>query len=426
MEIMRRLMLSLLGTLIATIGLRGTAVASSPLNIDINSWLKVAERAVCNLPGVGIAKCHAHVVTDSTTNKPLATVSYSNGYAPTDLNSAYRLPALPAAGSNFSWNGQTVAIVDAYDNPSAADDLVKYRQQFNLPLCATANPSPTTNDLVGCFFSKVNQDGGSPPPSPDVGWGEEIDLDIQMVAATCPNCKILLVEANSNSLTDLGTAVDRAAAKGANAISNSYGGGEFWFESFGIYNGHYNHSGVAITASSGDSGYGTMFPAASQYVTAVGGTSLNKDSSARGWSEVVWPGTGSGCSAYISRPSWQPKIGSCTHRVIGDVSAVANPFTGVAVYDSFGSSGGANWYVFGGTSVGSPIIASIYALAGNAGGSSPGIKYGEYPYNHRSSLNDIVSGSNGSCGSRNKALCTAVPGYDGPTGLGTPNGLLAF
>lgn len=396
-------------------------------------WLHRSHREVCSLPAGNLAKCQARLLTNADSGKPLASISYSQGYAPADLNSAYNLPALPAAGSNFSWNSRTVAIVDAYDNPNAASDLLKYRQQFNLPLCSTSNPSPTTNDLVGCLFTKVNQNGlSSPMPSANVGWGQEIDLDIDMAAATCPNCKILLVEANSNYFTDLGASVDRAALMGANTISNSYGGGEFRSETSSTYNGHFNHPGVAITVSAGDSGYGVEFPAASQYVTAVGGTSLSKNTTARGWGETVWSGTGSGCSAIVPSVSWQPKIGTCTHRIVSDVSAVADPYTGVAVYDSYGSSGGANWYVFGGTSVGSPIIASIYALAGNTGGSSPAITYGEYPYAHRTSLFDVVSGSNGRCtnwwngGSANAALCQAFVGYDGPSGLGTPNGLLAF
>jgi subtilase family serine protease len=242
-----------------------------------------------------------------------------------------------------------------------------------------------------------------------------------MASAVCPNCKILLVEANSNAYTDLGAAVDRAALVGANAISNSYGGGEFSVEGSSTYNDHYNHPGIAVTVSSGDGGYGVEFPAASQYVTAVGGTSLTKNTSTRGWTESAWSGAGSGCSRYIAKPSWQHDSG-CSRRTVADVSAVANPSTGVAVYDSYGSSGGANWYVFGGTSVAAPIIASVYALAGNASS----VSYGSYPYGHTASLFDVTSGSNGSCGYYSRYLCKAGSGYDGPTGLGTPNGTGAF
>ncbi|HCI80947.1 MAG TPA: peptidase S8, partial [Ktedonobacter sp.] len=243
-------------------------------------------------------------------------------------------------------------------------------------------------------------------------------LDLDMVSAICPNCHILLVEASSASLTNLGAAVNEAAKLGATEISNSYGGGESSSDT-SYDTTYYNHPGIAITASAGDSGYGAQYPAASQYVTAVGGTSLTKASNARGWSETVWSGTGSGCSSYDPKPSWQTDSG-CSHRTVGDVSAVADPNTGVAVYDSYVYQGASGWLVFGGTSVASPIIASVYALAGNA----TSVTYGSYSYSHTSSLNDVTSGSNGSCGGT--YLCTGEPGYDGPTGNGTPNGTGAF
>src|SRR5439155_6654519 len=224
--------------------------------------------------------------------------------------------------------------------------------QFGLPACSSAN---------GCF-AKVNQRGGTAPPAANTGWGQEIDLDIEMVSAVCPNCKILLVESDSNSFTDLGAAVNEAML-GATAISNSYGGGEFFGETG--YAGPYNHPGVPITASSGDGGYGVEVPAAYNTVVAVGGTSLTTAANARGWTETAWNGAGSGCSSQISKRTWQADT-ACSRRMVADVSAVSDPNTGVAVYDSYGSSGGANWYVFGGTSVAAPIIASVYGLAGNA------------------------------------------------------------
>jgi len=216
--------------------------------------------------------------------------------------------------------------------------------------------------------------------------------------------------------------VDEAVALGATEVSNSYGGGE-WSTEESDEGAHYNHPGIPITVSTGDSGYGVEFPASSQYVTAVGGTSLSTNTSTRGWTESAWSGAGSGCSRYISKPSWQGIISNstCFNRAIADVSAVANPSTGVAVYDSYGSSGGANWLVFGGTSVASPIIAGVYALAGNAAS----VNYGSTPYSHTSSLFDVTSGSNGRC-RFTPSLCTAGPGWDGPTGLGTPNGTGAF
>jgi subtilase family serine protease len=234
-----------------------------------------------------------------------------------------------------------------------------------------------------------------------------------MASATCPNCQILLVEANSNSFTDLAAAEDTAAALGANVISNSYGGSEFAQETSQTYNSHFNHPDVAITVSTGDSGYGVEFPASSQYVTAVGGTSLTKSGSA--YSERAWSGAGSGCSAYVGKPSWQHDSG-CARRTVADVSAVADPNTGVAVYDSYRYQGAAGWMVFGGTSASAPIIAGTVALGG---GTSP-----SKPYGNTVALHDVTSGSNGSCSVA--YLCTAGTGFDGPTGLGTPNGVAAF
>jgi subtilase family serine protease len=349
---------------------------------------------VCGAAPVGYAHCHALRVSPNASSPA--------GYNPADLQSAYNLP------SSTAGSGQTVAIVDAYDDPNAESDLGIYRSQFGLPACTTAN---------GCF-KKVDQNGGTNYPRTNRGWAQEISLDLDMASAICPNCHILLVEASSNSLTNLGTAVNRAAALGANEISNSYGGGESSSDS-SYDSTYYNHPGIAITVSSGDSGYGVQYPAASQYVTAVGGTTLNRASNTRGWSETTWSGAGSGCSAYDPKPSWQKDSG-CSKRTVADVSAVADPNTGVSVYDSFTYQGQSGWLVFGGTSVASPIIASIYALAGNASTAT----YGSYPYSHSSSLNDVTSGSNGSCGG--SYLCTAGTGYDGPTGLGTPNGTGGF
>lgn len=356
---------------------------------------------VCPGAEVGAARCHSWVRVDAT-GKPLATTGPS-GYGPADLQSAYALAA--ASASNGA--GATIAIVDAYDDPNAEADLGVYRSQFGLPACTTAN---------GCF-KKINQTGGTNYPRANGGWAQEISLDLDMASAICPNCKILLVEASSNSFANLSAAVDQAArTPGVVAISNSYGGAEYSGEVSDQT--HYNHPGIAVTVSSGDNGYGVEFPAASQYVTAVGGTSLNSASNARGWTETVWSGAGSGCSAYIAKPSWQVD-GGCARRTVADVSAVADPNTGVAVYDSYAYRGASGWMVFGGTSVAAPVIAGVYALAGN----TASINYGSYSYSHTSSLFDVVSGSNGSCGSY---LCTGGAGFDGPTGNGTPNGIGAF
>ncbi|PYC78623.1 hypothetical protein C7C46_15620 [Streptomyces tateyamensis] len=327
-----------------------------------------------------------------------------SGYGPTDLAAAYQL-----AGSGGS--GRTVAIVDAMDDPNAESDLAAYRSQYGLPACTTAN---------GCF-KKIDQNGGSNYPAAESGWAGEISLDVDMVSAVCPNCHILLVEAASATMGDLGASVNQAVAQGAKFVSNSYGGSEDSSTTSADAQ-YFDHPGVAITASAGDSDYGASFPATSQYVTAVGGTALKRDSSARGWNETVWhtsstEGTGSGCSAYIAKPAWQHDTG-CSHRAEADVSAVADPATGVAVYQTYGGNG---WAVYGGTSASSPIIASIWALAGAP---NAGDRANQYPYNHTAAFNDVTSGNNGSCSP--SYLCTAGTGYDGPTGWGTPIGTAGF
>jgi subtilase family serine protease len=219
----------------------------------------------------------------------------------------------------------------------------------------------------------------------------------------------MLVEAKTSSMANLGTGVNTAARLGANVISNSYGGSEYSSETSSDAT-YFNHPGIAVTVSSGDSGYGVEYPAASRYVTAVGGTTLRRATGTRGWSETAWSGAGSGCSAYEPKPTWQKDAG-CARRTVADVSAVADPNTGVSVYDTFRSSG---WLVFGGTSVAAPLVGGVYALNGGAA------NYGSDPYAHVGSLYDVIGGSNGSCGG--SYLCTALGGYDGPTGLGTPNG----
>ncbi|OLE30190.1 MAG: hypothetical protein AUG44_01880 [Actinobacteria bacterium 13_1_20CM_3_71_11] len=301
------------------------------------------------------------------------------GLGPADLKDAYKLPSGTAGA------GQTVAIIDAFDDPKAESDLATYRSQFGLPACTTAN---------GCF-RKVNQNGqASPLPKADSGWAGEIALDIDMVSAVCPLCKILLVESNGPD-NSLFTAIDTAARLGAKFISNSWGGGESTNQD-AFDQQHLNKPGVAITASSGDNGFGVIHPASSRFVTAVGGTSLRRASNTRGWSETAWSGAGSGCATQSPKPPWQHDTG-CARKTVADVSAVADPATGVAVFLTFGGGG---WTVFGGTSASAPIIASVYALAGT-------------PAANTTSCNPAY-------------LCTGGPGFDGPTGLGTPNGVAAF
>jgi hypothetical protein len=395
--------------------LSGTAAqAAGPTPPTASSVTHHKTQRLCGTPAKGHIACMAIRQTDTVEPAGLGHDAVSpnavpSGYGPSSLQAAYSLPSGSAGG------GQTVAIVDAYDDPNAEADLAAYRTQYGLSACSTAN---------GCF-KKVSQSGSTTAlPAPNTGWAGEISLDLDMVSAICPNCKILLVEATSPSMADLGTAVNRAVTMGAKYVSNSYGGPENGTENTNDAS-YFNHPGVAITASSGDSDYdGGSYPATSKYVTAVGGTSLTTASNSRGWSEKVWnttsytEGAGSGCSQYVAKPAFQSGINTgCTKRAEADVSAVADPATGVAVYQTYGGSG---WAVYGGTSAAAPIIASVYALAGTPGNSTVP---NSYPYAHTANLNDVTSGQNGTCGA---PLCTAGSGWDGPTGLGTPNGVAAF
>ena len=346
----------------------------------------------CAAPSKGYAACFAQTLVNNNGATPNA--ASPSGLNPADIQSAYKL-----SGSSTA----TVAIVDAYDDPTAESDLGVYRSQFGLPACTTAN---------GCF-TKVGQTGGKVPRS-NANWAVEISLDIDMVSATCPTCYILLVEASSNSFANLAAAVNYAASvPGVTAISNSYGGSD------SAETSSYNHPGIAITASSGDSGYGIESPASYPHVIGVGGTSLTKASNTRGWSETAWNGAGSGCSTLNAKPTWQTSVTQCSGDAVSDVSAVADPNTGVSVYDSTPYQGLSGWEVWGGTSVASPIIASVYALSGNTAGYPA-----SYTWGHASGLFDVTSGSNGSCSPA--IWCTAGTGWDGPTGLGTPNGTSAF
>lgn len=381
--------------MVGVLGAAGLVLGGGPAGALATSASSTHFVHSCAAPArTGFALCHALRRVDL-----VAAAAAPAGYGPADLQSAYKI-------STSGGGGVTVAIVDAFDNPNVATDLATYRSTFGLP---AAN------------FRKVNQNGqASPLPKTDVGWGEEESLDVDMVSAICPNCSILLVEANDNSLNNLGASVNTAVALGARFVSNSYGGSEFSSET-GFDTQFYQHAGVAVTASSGDGGFGVEYPAASQFVTGVGGTSLTRANNARGWTETAWSGAGSGCSAVEPKPAFQNNVfTNCARRAVADVSADADPNTGVAVADTFGTGG--TFFVFGGTSVGSPIIASVYALAGTPAASSfPN----SFPYANTSSLFDVTSGTN-SRHCRSGVLCTAGVGWDGPTGLGTPDGTGAF
>jgi len=362
----------------------------------------VSQVSVCKRAPSGRVGCYA-IRVDRYSGGRVQHASSPVGFGPTDLRSAYAFPASPAG------SGETVAIVDAYDDPQAEADLSTYRRQFHLPACTTRN---------GCF-RKVNQSGAHTYPAADPGWAQEISLDLDMASAVCPACHILLVEATSSSQANLGLAVNTAVQLGADAVSNSYGGPDASDSTYGRY---YHHPGVALTASAGDSGYGVSYPASSKWVTAVGGTNLHRSSTARrGWSEGVWSGTGSGCST-LNSTTWQPaSTTGCSGRAVADIAAVANPSTGVAVFDSYVFENTSGWLTFGGTSVAAPIIAAAFALAGN----TDQVADGSYVWKHHTGgVNDITYGSNGSCSTTR--WCTAHYGWDGPTGWGTPKGVSAL
>ncbi|MBV8366453.1 MAG: peptidase S8 [Candidatus Eremiobacteraeota bacterium] len=372
-------------------------------------------RRVCGYAGPGQMRCMAWKRTDATLSPAVA-----SGYGPADLQAAYSLP------SNSNGIGQTVAIVDAFDDPKAESDLAVYRSTFALPPCTTAN---------GCFL-KVNQSGATSPlpptdpsscSSPQGCWEEEEALDIDMVSAVCPNCHIVLIEADGqNGGGDLYVAENTAAQKcAATEISNSWNGSEYALEKNDDVN--FDHPGIPITFASGDSGYPGGYPTASTFVTAVGGTTL-KNAGLPTQTETTWNSSGALCSQYIAQPSWQANVptvvnnpGVCTMRINNDVAAVGDPGTPVAVYTTYGGDKG--WLGFGGTSVATPIIASVYALAGN--GAS--INDGSYSYSHKTSLTDIIAGSITPCsGYSGTYICNSNIGYDGPTGNGSPNGIGGF
>ena len=348
------------------------------------------------------------------------TPAISGAYFPKELRSAYKLAAAASRGK-----GKTIAIVDAFSDPKAASDLAHYRAIFRLPACTRSN---------GCLRI-VNEDGNrSPLPRARADWAVEISLDLDMVSAICPKCHILLVEASDAFTSSLGTAVNTAVRMGAKFVSNSWGGPEFRGQN--NFSHFFNHPGRVISFASGDAGFGPTFPADLQYVTSVGGTHLVRSSSGRGWSERVWgksmpnqPGTASGCSAGEAKPSWQradaKSPNGCLTRTENDVAAVADPRTGVAVYDSYqpGIPNPDPHIAVGGTSAATPIITAIYALAGNPKART---YPAEYAYLRSGHLFDVTTGANGTCASNRQYLCHGEPRYDGPTGLGTPNGIRAF
>ena len=396
-----------LGALLATLAVAacsgaatnpsGNAGASQTQARAVPTWqAKGLARPACPQV-VGKPACYALVASKSGISPAVA------GWAPADFQARYNLP------SSTKGSGQIVAIVDAFDNPDVASDLATYRTNFGL---GTAN------------FTKYNQTGQtSNYPQGDVGWGVEIDLDVEMVSAVCPKCTIYLVEANSNNSNDLDAAEAEAVKLGAHITSNSWG----CYQSNDCDDpSDFDTPGVTYVAASGDAGYNENgSPESLASVVAVGGTVMSKNGST--YSETVWDGAGGGCSnngggTGVTKPSWQHDP-SCAYRTDTDVSAVAWQ---VAEYDSYAYGG---WFTVGGTSAASPLIAGVYGLAGNASRQHAAAKIWKLKKRKlKHDLNDITSGSDGSCGG--SYLCTAGTGqyktYSGPTGFGTPNGLGAF
>jgi uncharacterized repeat protein (TIGR02543 family) len=374
-------------------------------------------KSVCSLPvPPGFARCHSEVVTDTVGALVVSNSLLSGSYGPAAFRGAYGVSGTTAIN-------RTVAIVDAYDNPTVLNDLDAYSDNYGIPRLNRCNVSSGTVSTP--CIQKVDQNGGTSYPAYNSGWAMEIALDVDAVHALCQNCNILLVEAASNSFADLTAADQRAFTMGANVVSNSWGGSEFSGET--SYDSTYNHPGVAYVFSSGDGNYaaGTQYPAASPNVTAVGGTRLLVNSDYSYNSETVWnssakSGAGSGCSAYEAKPGFQQDTG-CSKRTVADVSADADPNTGAGVYIT--SSGYSGWYQVGGTSLAAPLVAAVFALAGGVG-TTLGNSLPYANLNYGVNLRDVTSGNNGSCGG--SYLCTATTGYDGPTGLGTPLGTSAF
>jgi hypothetical protein len=360
-------------------------------DLDLSGIQPQPSTGVCN---GGKQHCYAQIRTDGVGH--IKAFANTSGIGPADIKSAYKLDTSKGSGA-------TIAIIDAFNYPNAESDLATYRSNYGLPACTKAN---------GCF-KVVNQNGAASPlpansPAGD-DWSVEAALDLDTASAACPNCKLILIEANDDQSDGLYIANDTAAAMGATVASNSWGGPDDG--SSGSLETHFNHPATGYFVASGDSGNtGSTpdYPSTSAFVTGVGGTSLVKSSNARGWTEGAWSGAGSSCSKTIAKPGYQTN-NVCAKRAASDVSAVADPNTGLAVYNK--ANGG--WIVVGGTSAACPIVAAIYALTGH-GKDGP-----SYAYSHATGYFDVTTGKNGSCGN---VLCNAGAGWDGPTGIGSPNG----
>ena len=352
--------------------------------------------------------------------KPKLSSGSPTGLPPSAIQSVYNLSGL--SSSSTAGSGQIIPIIDAYNDPNALSDLNTFNAQYGYPQLSTCSSLSQT----GPCFEQLDPQG---TPKVNSGWALEESLDIEWSHAQAPGAKIVLVQAASNSNANLFGAVQYANSLGATEVSMSFGSSEFSGET--SYDSYFTNPGTLYTASSGDSGHGTEYPAASPNVIAVGGTTLNgcSGTSCSGFtSETAWSGSGGGASSVESIPGYQSSytgpvygassISSLTaqQRGIPDVSFDANPNTGVSVYDSTRYQGQVGWFTIGGTSVGAPDWAGILAAGASAGASALQGNAAIYSGGYKTNLTDITSGTNGTCGTD----CTAGSGYDLVTGLGSP------
>jgi Subtilase family len=394
-----------------------------------------ASRAACAAPQPGTVSCFARVVIPSRAHPAFAPVPLAlpGGYGPAQFHGGYSLPndTPLVAGTKRTREKQTIAIVDAYNSLTAFADLTHFDTTFGLPVFPRC-----TKKITAACFQAMNQRGGPTLPVSGVtsGWDVEISLDVQVAHEICQNCKILLVEATSAGFGNMEAAENTAIAKGATVVSNSYGAYGAGSSAAGAGASAYNHPKHAIVVSAGDDGFGPAYPADLNTVVAVGGTNLQLGAGNTYGSETTWnngptSATGSGCDDASPARAWQTAvstwaaIGCGSLRGMNDVSADADPTTGAAVYDT--AQGG--WMQVGGTSLAAPLIAGVYGLAANSGT----VDYpASLPYAHPSALHDVTSGDNlpgaGSFACSLAPQCTAGPGYDLPTGMGTPDGVSGF
>ena len=369
---------------------------SIPTTIAVDDTPSPPTMAVCQ---GGRFRCFAHVLMSSRDS--VQTDASHQGFGATDLAAAYNLDTSLDPDA-------TIGIIGAYGYANLESDLAAYRSAYNLPACSVAS---------GCLRI-LNQSGATSPlpsaaPSSD-DWTQETALDVDMASAACPKCKIVVIQADDDQGDGLEIAQNAAVAAGATVVSNSWGSPESQSD-VASSEAYFNHSGVAIFVAAGDDGYndggqGPDYPATSAYTIGVGGTSLSTSTSSRGWTETAWRDGGSACSTNVTKPSWQTST-ACSKRMSSDVSAVGDPSTGVATYNA--NAGG--WSVIGGTSAASPLVAAIFALTGHGNATA------QLPYLNPTAFYDVTSGTNGTCTS---ALCKAAAGWDGPTGIGTPNGAM--